>query len=111
MQDGLSVARGERSTVRFREALSRKPVPLAGTGLRPESKHHRCLDRRSVKAPRTAAGQTAGWRGGQRRADLVAGHAVDALADQIGVPVVARVLLDHVQVDPPDVAIGTAPPK
>ncbi len=40
---------------------------------------------------------------------LVAGHAVDALTDQIGVAVVARVLLDHVQVDPPDVAIGATP--
>ena len=33
----------------------------------------------------------AGWAG------LLAGHAVDALADQIGVAVVTRVLLDHVQ--------------
>ena len=47
----------------------------------------------------------AGWAG------LLAGHAVDALADQIGVAVVTRVLLDHVQVDPPDVAVGAAPPE
>src|SRR5262249_36881523 len=38
-------------------------------------------------------------------------HAVDALADQVGMAVVPRVLLDHVQVDPPDIAIGAAPPK
>jgi hypothetical protein len=34
---------------------------------------------------------------------LVAGDAVDPLAQQVGVPVVPRVLLDHVEVDPPQV--------
>src|SRR4051812_156390 len=34
---------------------------------------------------------------------LVPSRAVDALAQQVGVPVVPRVLLDHVQVDPPQV--------
>src|SRR4051812_40424837 len=33
----------------------------------------------------------------------VPGRAVDALAQQVGAPVVPRVLLDHVQVDPPQV--------
>ena len=40
---------------------------------------------------------------------LVAGHAVDQLAQQVGVPVVPRVLLDHVQVDPPQVDHVTGP--
>src|SRR6187200_447280 len=33
---------------------------------------------------------------------LVAGSAVDALPQQVGVPVVPRVLLDHMLVDPPE---------
>src|SRR5690349_16082369 len=41
---------------------------------------------------------------GRRRRGLVAGDAVDAFADQVGVAVVPRVLLDHVHVDPADVA-------
>jgi hypothetical protein len=34
---------------------------------------------------------------------LVTGCAVDPLADEVGVAVMARVLLDYVQVDPADV--------
>src|SRR3954453_22371036 len=34
----------------------------------------------------------------------VAGDAVDAFAQQVGMAVVPRVLLDHVHIDPPDVA-------
>ena len=76
----------------------RKPRPRSGPQL-----GHR-LDRQPVTGPVRR-------RGSQGRADLVAGHAIDALAEQIRVAIVTRVLLDHVQVDPPDVAIGAAPPK
>jgi hypothetical protein len=39
---------------------------------------------------------------GPRGGRSVAGDAVDPLPDEVGVAVVARVLLDHVQVDPAD---------
>ena len=42
------------------------------------------------------------WRDRDRKLQLDAGGAVDALAQQIRVAEVARVLLDHVQVDQPE---------
>jgi SAM-dependent methyltransferase len=44
------------------------------------------------------------------RADLFSGRAVEALPDQVGVPVVPRVLLDHVRHDPAQRDIA-APPE
>src|SRR6476646_6370899 len=43
------------------------------------------------------------------RAGSVADDAVDALADQVGVAVVPRVLLDHVQVDPAQIHVRLQP--
>src|SRR3954454_21316717 len=37
----------------------------------------------------------------RRRARSIAGHSIDPLAQEVCVPVVAGVLLDHVHVDPP----------
>src|SRR5215831_12052200 len=49
-------------------------------------------------APGAAAASAAAQTG-----PLVPGHAVDALAEQVGVAVVAGVLLNHVDVDPAEV--------
>src|ERR1700761_5163433 len=54
-----------------------------------------CLLRPPNRSLQFAAGDAQG-----RNSSLLAGRAVDRLAQQIGMPVVAGVLLEHMQIDP-----------
>ena len=59
-----------------------------------------------LKEPTPVGFYTSGWTPPVLGWRLVAGGAVDGLAEEVGVPVVPRVLLDHVHEDPADVALA-----
>src|SRR5215475_13662746 len=87
------------------------PDLLGIPSARTDQRHHRLEPAADTREETTDGPGSVTKEAAGASEDLVAGHALDALADQIGVAVMARVLLDRVQVDPPDIAVGAAPPK
>ena len=85
---GAAGLAGEGSTVALNQAEPVKSTPRAAASA------HR--SRYALSWVDTQPIRQSGWRAPA----LVAGDAVDQLADQVSVPVVPSVFLDHVQVDP-----------